>query len=101
MTFQLCRSRDISTLLQHLLLAQRGHSAQYRYLSAIGGNDRFYSITSSTAKLGRQRDACFDSTKFTSTPFLTDFANRSTSQFVNLTQPFDSDLLTRDGSAVP
>jgi hypothetical protein len=51
--------------------------------------------------LGRHRDACFPSTKLTSTPFLTDFANRSTSQFVILTQPCDSDLLTRDGSAVP
>jgi hypothetical protein len=51
--------------------------------------------------LRRHRDACFPSTKLTSTPFLTDFANRSTSQFVILTQPCDSDLLTRDGSAVP
>jgi hypothetical protein len=53
------------------------------------------------AKPGRHRDACFPSTKLTSTPFLTDFANRSTSQFVILTQPCDSDLLTREGSAVP
>jgi hypothetical protein len=53
--------------------------------------------TARPAKPGRQRDACFPSTKFTSTPFLTDFANRSTSQFVILTQPCDSDLLTRDG----
>src|ERR1019366_7669603 len=52
-------------------------------------------------RCGRHRDACFPSTKLTSTPFLTDFANRSTSQFVILTQPCDSDLLTRDGSAVP
>ena len=59
------------------------------------------STTARPAKPGRHRDACFPSTKLTSTPFLTDFANRSTSQFVILTQPCDSDLLTRDGSAVP
>jgi hypothetical protein len=52
-------------------------------------------------KPGRHRDACLPSTKTTSTPFLIDFANRSTSQFVILTQPCDSDLLTREGSAVP
>ena len=61
----------------------------------------FIQLSHRPAKPGRHRDAYFPSTKLTSTPFLTDFANRSTSQFVILTQPCDSDLLIRDGSAVP
>ena len=86
-------------------------SLSFRYLAdAIIGvgrkywrvsTGRAYSTHLRSATAGRQRDACFASTKLTSTPLLTDFANRSTSQFVNRTQPFDSDLLTRDGSAVP
>lgn len=37
----------------------------------------------------------------TGTPFFTMDANASASQFVNLTQPWDSDLLTREESGVP
>lgn len=41
------------------------------------------------------------SSNCTGTPFLTMEANASASQLVILTQPWDSDLLTREGSGVP
>ena len=75
-------------------------SLSFRYLAdaIIGVGRKYWRVSTAraysthlrSATAGRQRDACFASTKSTSTPLLTDFANRSTSQFVNRTQPFDS-----------
>src|ERR1700737_5279976 len=47
------------------------------------------------------RSPCGASTNTTGVPFLILPANRPTSQFVNRTQPWDSVLLTLEGSGVP